>query len=196
MTRKSVPPPDETDDAKAEYFPMSFDATKGRILFQRIPAWLMSPRYYVALQKQLEAVMGKAAKGILYRAAEESGAWFAKLVGGDLAADADDMARVGVLLRIAEMMPIMGHGRATLVVEDLGSLRTTWTLPFSLIAELRKPAAEPVCHFYAGAAAGVVQQIFGRPVSCEEVACVAKGDPACLIRTAAAETGRGGGKRA
>lgn len=180
MATEEAPP----QGSEVDPFPVTFDKQAGRIFFAGVPVWFMSPRYYVDLEVQLEAVMGKASKGILYRVAELGGSHIVRLSVGDL--DADDMTRVSALLRIAELFPLLGHGKVTLVVEDLGSLETTWTLPHSQIAELRRPTPHVVCHLYAGVIAGFVSTVFGRPVRSDEVRCRAKGDEACVITTRAA----------
>lgn len=176
-------PPHESDVAP---FPVTFDRREGRILFSGVPVWFMTAQYYVDMQVQLESVMGKASKGILYRSAELLGMRLVRLVAGEPDADVDGMTRVSALLRVAEFLPVLGHGKATLALGDLQTLETTWTLPHSQIAELRRPSSQAVCHFYAGVVAGLVAGAFGRGVRAEEVQCRAKGDEACVITTHAA----------
>src|SRR3990172_4250166 len=148
--------PEETPvrESDVSAFPVTFDRREGRILFSGVPVWFMTAQYYVDMQVQLESVIGKASKGILYR--------------------------------VAELLPVLGHGKATLVLGDLHALETTWTLPHSQIAELRRPSSQAVCHFYTGVVAGLVAGAFGRGVRADEVRCRAKGDEACVITTRAA----------
>jgi|SRR3990170_1062475 len=180
--------PEETPvrESDVSAFPVTFDRREGRILFSGVPVWFMTAQYYVDMQVQLESVIGKASKGILYRSAELLGTRLVRLVAGETVADGDDMTRVSALLRVAELLPVLGHGKATLVLEDLHALETTWTLPHSQIAELRRPSSQAVCHFYTGVVAGLVAGAFGRGVRADEVRCRAKGDEACVITTRAA----------
>ena len=183
MARKKASEDRGAEETAGDSFPITFDPSKGRIFLQNAPVWFMSPEYYVDLQLQLEQTMGKASKGILYRAAEQSGRRIAQMISAGLDPNADDMTRVTILLKIAEFVPTMGHGKVALVIEDLGQLKTAWTMPYSQIAEIRRPSDHPACHFYAGAAAGIVSEVFGRPVMGEEVECAATGGKACVFRT-------------
>jgi len=169
-----------------EGFPLTFDSKSGRMFVQGMPVWFMSPFSYVEMQAQLEDLMGKAAKGVLYRAAEQAGRRFAETLGAANTAEGDDGTHLAVLLRLAEFLRHVGHGYAELVIVDIGRIETTWTMPQNYISELHAPTNEPVCHFYSGAIAGAVSAVFGRSVACDEVKCRAKGDPACEFRTRAA----------
>lgn len=176
----SARPPSDGD---VEGYPLTFDHEKGRILFQGVPIWFVSAHYYVGLKRELEAVVGKAAKGILYRAAEQAGRWAAGRFSQTLTKNADDMARVTILLRMAETLPMMGHGKTNLVIGDLSALETTWTFPFSQIAAEHGPSEESVCDYYAGVVAGFVSALFDREALGSEVACRAKGDASCVVKT-------------
>src|SRR3989304_1395813 len=63
--------PEETPvrESDVSAFPVTFDRREGRILFSGVPVWFMTAQYYVDMQVQLESVIGKASKGILYRSA-------------------------------------------------------------------------------------------------------------------------------
>jgi len=186
MARRT-PPATAPDGEKvsSDSFPITFDTEKGRIFMQGLPVWFMSPQYYADMQVQLETLMGKASRGILYRAAEHAGVRIATLLGPGIGPETDDMARVSLLLRVAEVMPSAGHGRMTFVVGDLKDADITWTLPYSYIAELSEKTSHPVCHFYAGYIGGIASVVFGRNVVCEEVECRVMSAKACVFKTRA-----------
>lgn len=52
----------------------------------------------------------------------------------------------------------------------------------SCIAGEYGPSAKPVCHYLAGFFVGVLEEVLGGRLVCEETLCAAKGDPYCEFR--------------
>jgi hypothetical protein len=52
----------------------------------------------------------------------------------------------------------------------------------SFIAEEYGKSDAPVCHFLCGYFVGVLQEVFKKKLTCEEVKCTAKGDPYCEFK--------------
>jgi hypothetical protein len=52
----------------------------------------------------------------------------------------------------------------------------------SFIAEEYGKSDAPVCHFLCGYFVGVLQEVFRKKLTCEEVKCTAKGDPYCEFK--------------
>ena len=177
------PAPKEADTAEASPLPVTYDAEQGRIYLLGEPAWFMSPEFYLDLQNQLEAMSGKAAKGILYRVSFSAGQRTGKRLSGPLK-DGDDL--VERLQQVSDFFSLTGHGRYTFEVKDAASAETGWVMAESFVAKLHAPGRESVCHVYAGFIAGWLTVLFDRPVECVEVECRSKGDPQCVFRTKAA----------
>ncbi|OGS45332.1 MAG: hypothetical protein A3K66_07245 [Euryarchaeota archaeon RBG_16_67_27] len=185
MSRESASGSPAADADLPKAFPIRFDPEKGRIFFQDQPVWLMSPQHFAALAAELESTFGESARAILVRVSKDAGRSLGERMVSPVGAATDDMSRLSALLRIAEILPAVGHGKATFIVKDLKDVATVWTLPHSWIADLRKPGATPVCGLYAGYLAGILTGVFARPVACEEVECRALGAKACVFRTRA-----------
>ncbi len=163
--------------------PLVFDPTTGHMTLWGIPVWIIPPEYHAEMQAELEALSGKAAKGMLYRVAFRSGRRAVEglhLVAPPGATDAERVAR---LRRVEEITAAAGHGLSAITVGDLAKREVMMTMPDSQLAALHAPSKEPVCHYYEGFLAGFVSTVLGAPVEGVETECRAKGDARCVFRT-------------
>ena len=163
-----------------------FDPATGHMTLRGIPVWLVPPEYHAEMQAELEALSGKAAKGVLYRVAFRSGRRAVEGLGLAAPPGASEAERVARLRRIEEITAAAGHGLSAVTVGDLEKREVTMTLPDSLLARLHAPSKEPVCHYYEGFLAGFVTAVLDAPVEGLETECRAKGDARCVFRTKAA----------
>ncbi len=175
-----APPLPVVPEEESTPLPVRYVPAKGAILLLGEPAWFVTPDFYLDLQNQLEVVSGRAARGILYRAAFSGGFRMAKRLAKPLAEAEDPEDR---LRQIEEFLATAGYGRYTYRATDAANAETEWILPDSTLARMHARSREPVCHLYEGFLAGWLTVLFDRPVECVEVECRAKGDDRCLFRT-------------
>jgi predicted hydrocarbon binding protein len=160
--------------------PLAFDFARSEILLMGTPVCLISREFFVDLQAQLEAVLGKAARGALYRAAFSAGSRAGSAVGGVLPPGGDVD---GTLRQLAQFLAIAGYGSAEVRSLDWGRRETEWVMHGSFLAAMHSPSRESVCHLVAGFLAGTLSTLTGEPLEAVEAECVAKGDARCVFRT-------------
>lgn len=163
--------------------PLVVDPATGHMTLWGIPVWIVPPEYHAEMQAELEALSGRAAKGMLYRVAFRSGRRAVEMLGLACDADTPEAERVARLRRFEGITLGAGHGISTLSVVDLSRREVTMTLGHSLLATMHAPSKEPVCHYYEGFLAGFVTTVLGSPVEGVETECRAKGDPVCEFHT-------------
>jgi predicted hydrocarbon binding protein len=177
-------PQDEPDSpAPVQAPPLVVDPATGYLTLWGLPAWLMSPRYQAEIQAELEAISGKAAKGILYRVAFRSGRRAVEGLGLASPPGTPEAETIARLLRLQDIALAAGHGFSQITFGNLAKREVTWTVKQSLLASLHPPSRESVCHYYEGFLAGFVTSLFGSPVEALEMECRAKGDARCVFRT-------------
>lgn len=156
-----------------------FDIERGRVEFLGARFLLVQPEFLVAIQKQLEATVGASAKGILYLAGERSGQ-DAPPPGAELLLDVRSKEAGKAILRgLSEVGALRGLGRVCVTEFDPENLRFRFRIDEGALPEAYGPSKKPVCHVWAGWAAGIAKRLFGREVLCEEVTCRAAGAPTC-----------------
>jgi len=177
----SDPARDMTDAIASEFLSSNLhvDVKRGHIELMGHPVMLFRFEFLAAIQKQLEETIGASAKGILYlagqRAAEEV-----------LPAMADRLKELPpgrdssvALRRMSDTWATIGVGRAMITQFEPEVGRFTFRIENGTLPAAYGPADKPVCHLWAGWAAGVAKQLFGGEAQCEEIRCLAVGDPAC-----------------
>ncbi len=162
---------------------LAVDPTTGHMSLWGVPVWIMPPQYHAEMQAELEALSGKAAKGMLYRVAFRSGRRAVESLGLDALEGSAPSAKVASLRQLEEITLAAGHGFSSVAVGDLGKREVTLTMHHSLLATMHSPSREPVCHYYEGFFAGYVTAVLGAPVEALETECRAKGDAECVFRT-------------
>lgn len=148
-----------------------------RILNQRL--LIVRPEVIVDLQKQLEQSLGLSSKGFIYLAGEKSAKEGHNLLEGFSDGQEGELGPLDALNRVADSMALLGWGRLEVTTTDAAAQRYMLTLENSPIAEAYGPSKKPVCHILAGWLAGVADNILGRNLLCEEVACRSQGKPRC-----------------
>lgn len=167
---------------------LDVEPTEGRLRSHGHRVGLASPAFLVALQKELEALMGTPAKAPVYMAGEkvalaEAEAFQTRLEASE-ASDADPGI---VMTSIAQALTGRGYGRFEVVDATPEPPMTTFTIQNSILVEGYGPAKTPICHYFAGYVAGLLKALLGRDIHCEEVACEAMGRDACEFRVAPLE---------
>jgi len=165
--------------------PLVMDPATGHMTLWGVPVWIIPPQYHAEMQAELEALSGKAAKGMLYRVAFRSGRRAVGALGLACDAGTPEAERSARLRRFEEITLAAGHGISTVTVDDLARRELTMTMKHSLLATMHPPSKEPVCHYYEGFLAGFVTAVLGMPVEGVETECRAKGDAQCSFRTRA-----------
>ena len=134
---------------------------------------------FVDLQKQIEAILGDDASALFYEAGIRAGKESTRVLLEEWEERGMDF-----LKRWGEFYQSAGVGWFKL--EDInidfekenGYLRVKQ----SFIAEEYGKSNQPVCHFLCGFFSGVLQEVFGGKLICEEVKCTAKGDQYCEFK--------------
>lgn len=163
--------------------PLDVDPATGHMTLWGVPVWISPPQYHAEMQAELEALSGKAAKGMLYRVAFRSGRRAVQALGLAAPGDASAEERATLLRRLEDLTLAAGHGISRLSVGDLSKREVKLIMEHSLLATMHAPSKEPVCHYYEGFLAGFVTSVLGAPVEAVEMECRAKGDARCAFRT-------------
>jgi len=150
-----------------------------RMLGAGVRVVIMRAGTFVDLQKQIEAILGDDASALFYEAGicagrestkvlleewEERGMEFLKKWGGFY-----QSAGVG-WFKIEDININFEKENGYIRVKQ------------SFIAEEYGESNQPVCHFLCGFFSGVLQEVLGEKLTCEEVKCTAKGDQYCEFK--------------
>ncbi len=148
---------------------------------------LVTPGLMASLLKELEAIMGTSARAPIYMAGENaaraSAAFFEEVTARGEIASVEE----AIPGHLSKVCSAYGHGHFEVESADFPEGRMTFTVKNSLIVEGYGPSDKPVCHFYAGYAAGVIKALLDKDVHCEEVACSAMGADRCRFQIAPLE---------
>jgi len=95
------------------------------------------------MQAELEALSGKAAKGVLYRVAFRSGCRAAEGLR-QLAAKTNPAAGPAAIIpRLADLAQAAGHGFSEVTIVDLAERDITWVMPASSSPSSTRQARTP-----------------------------------------------------
>jgi predicted hydrocarbon binding protein len=83
------------------------------------------------------------------------------------------------LQRMSDIWATIGVGRAAVTMFTPAEGRYGFKIEDSTFPAAYGPSSKPICHLWAGWAAGVVKRLFGTDVLCEEVACRSMGARFC-----------------
>ena len=150
-----------------------------RMLGVGVRVVIMRAGTFVDLQKQIEAILGVDASALFYEAGIRAGRESTRVLLEEWEERGMDF-----LKRWGRFYQSAGVGWFKL--EDInidfekenGYLRVKQ----SFIAEEYSKSNQPVCHFLCGFFSGVLQEVLGEKVTCEEVKCTAKGDQYCEFK--------------
>ena len=133
----------------------------------------------IDLQKSVTAILGDEAAAILYEAGIRAGKGSTKVL-------LEEWTEQGMtfLRRWGEFYRSAGVGWFKLedIQVDFRSQTGSLRIKQSFIAEEYGPSDRSVCHFLCGFFVGVLEEVLRAKLLCEEVTCLAKGDPDCTFR--------------
>ena len=172
---------DGTDELVTNFLAsnLHLDVRKGHVELMGHRIMLLRFEFLVAIQKQLETTIGTSAKGVMYLAGESAAQEVLPAMADrlkDLPSGKDSLAE---LRRMSNLWATIGLGRATVTMFTPLEGRYSFKIDEGAYPAAYGPSSRPVCHLWAGWAAGVIQRLFGRDVLCEEVACRAMGARFC-----------------
>ena len=175
------PPADLTADLATDFIASNLrvDVRRGHVELAGHPLMLFRFEFLVAIQKQLEETIGNSAKGVMYLAGERAGEHVLPAMSERLKELAPGRESLVALRRLSDTWATIGVGRATMTEFDPPSGRFAFRIEEGTFPAAYGPSAKPVCHLWAGWAAGVAKRLFGNQASCDEVRCAAMGAPAC-----------------
>lgn len=174
-------PHDRTDELVTDFLAsnLRLDVHRGRVELMGHPIMLFRIEFLVAIQKQLETTIGDSAKGVMYLAGERAAQHVLPAMSGkiqDLPSGRDSLIE---LRRMSDIWATIGVGRATVTEFYPSEGRFAFRIEHGTFPAAYGESSKPVCHLWAGWAAGVAKRLFRRATMCEEFHCVAMGDPAC-----------------
>lgn len=183
METKSASAEDLTEFLRSR---LELDGKKGVLRVDGLRSVIADAGVIVSVQKELEELIGSAARAPVYAAGERTAGRWARvatrlLEGEGFKTISDALHQMG------RMWTSYGYGRVTIDFRDLAEGSVDFTVENSVLAEAYGPAKGPVCHFFAGFGAGLFQALFDREVHCHETACAATGAPRCTFEMAPLE---------
>jgi len=172
---------DATDEAASLFVSsnLAVDVRKGHVELMGHRIMLFRFEFLVAVQKQLEDTVGASAKGVLYLAGERAAQAVLPAMSDRLQELPSGHESLVALRRMSDVWATIGVGRATVTEFDPDEGRFAFRIDDGPLPDAYGPSPRPVCHLWAGWAAGVAARLFRRDVICEEVRCRAAGSEAC-----------------
>lgn len=150
----------------------------GRYMFFLKPprrAILTTPDLFQKFMLAAEDVLGfNGAKVIMYT----TGYNITKEMGEKIRASQNATIEEAFTSYIANTK-LRGFGNITVLSEDFHNGNAVIEMTGSIFVEPYKAKGEPVCHFYAGALAGMMATFRGKKATGKEVACEAAGSSVC-----------------
>ena len=150
-----------------------------RMLGAGVRVVIMRAGTFVDLQKQIEAILGDDASALFYEAGIRAGRESTKVL-------LEEWEERGMEFLKKWGGFYQSAGVGWFKIEDIninfekenGYIRVKQ----SFIAEEYGKSNQPVCHFLCGFFSGVLQEVLGEKLTCEEVKCIAKGDQYCEFK--------------
>ena len=172
---------DRTNDLLTDFLAsnLRLDARKGHLELMGHRIMLFRFEFLVAIQKQLETTIGTSAKGVLYLSGERAAAEVMPAMASRLKELPTGKEALTEIQRMSDIWATIGVGRAIITMFTPGEGRYSFKIEDSTFPVAYGPSSRPVCHLWAGWAAGVAKRLFGRDVLCEEVACRSMGARFC-----------------
>ena len=155
------------------------DTVLGHVELMGHPIMLFRFEFLVAIQKQLETTIGNSAKGVLYLAGERAAEQVLPAMSTQLRELPTGRESLSALRRMSDLWATIGVGRATITEFYPSEGRFAFRIEHGTYPAAYGESDKPVCHLWAGWAAGVAKRLFHRVTMCEEVHCVAMGDSGC-----------------
>lgn len=161
---------------------MDWSAEGGSYTYKGLRYMFIRPEPIIDLQLSVEAALGREQAAELVAKAGRLGGESSYTNYRDVHA-LDNAAATAFM---ASMGPQIGWGRFTVLRLDEAAGELAIQVDNSPFAATYRSLAgtqeQPVCHFIRGVWGGLAAACLGGPVSEEETACLAMGDPACRFR--------------
>ncbi len=174
-------PADRTDEVAPDFLAsnLRLDVRKGHVELMGHRIMLFRFEFLVAIQKQLETTIGASAKGVMYLAGERAAQEVMPAKADRLKQLPSAKEPLSALQRLSDIWATIGVGRPGLTTFTPAEGRYSFKIDEGAYPAAYGPSSRPVCHLWAGWAAGVIKRLFGRDVLCEEVQCRAMGARFC-----------------
>jgi predicted hydrocarbon binding protein len=160
---------------------LEFDPERGEIIQSRVNS-IFSPRGDLrSLEQESEGIIGPVTKEIWYmigriNTMESLRRNIPKMIAMRILAR---FFKKKYMSKLAEIGLNRGYGLIEFLKIDMKNKRVESRVYNSVNAIGIKNSEKPVCYMIAGTMAGAADIIFGRSMRCDEVKCVAMGDPYC-----------------
>ncbi len=131
------------------------------------------------IQKRMEEILGDEAFAVLYEAGIFAGKQTAQILLNRLTERHKEIKEY-----LSELFGSKGIGwfkLETLNIDE-NSLVESLQITQSFIAQSYDNAKKPVCHFLSGYFAGLLTEVTGNPLICEEVQCQGTGSSCCKFK--------------
>ena len=176
-------PRDKTDEIITDFLVgnLRLDVRKGRVELMGHRIMLFRFEFLVAVQKQLEEMIGDSASSVMYLAGERAAKEVLPAMSDRIREVPPGRESLVILRSMSDVWAMIGVGRATMTEFDPEEGRYGFKIEHGAYPAAYGRSLKPVCHMWAGWAAGVAKTMFVRDVVCEEDGCVATGDDACTF---------------
>ena len=150
-----------------------------RMLGAGVRVVIMRAGTFVDLQKQIEAILDDDASALFYEAGIRAGRESTKVL-------LEEWEERGMefLKKWGGFYQSAGVGWFKIVDININFEKENGYIRVkqSFITEEYGESDQPVCHFLCGFFSGVLQEVLGEKLTCEEVKCTAKGDQYCEFK--------------
>jgi len=150
-----------------------------RILDSRVV--IMNIDMFKSFRDDMLKIAGPVADHLIYIAAKDHAREYVNYVIEkskiEKLVDKTEIEKEFIPEQISQILTQFGYGR--LIPEKVTDEELVASINNSAIASQYENTEVPVCSHIAGLIAGGVTAIYGKEFDCEEVECLAKGDPVC-----------------
>jgi len=176
-------PRDKTDEIITDFLVgnLRLDVRKGHVELMGHRIMLFRFEFLVAVQKQLEEMIGDSARSVMYLAGERAAKEVLPAMSDRIREVLPGRESLVILRSMSDVWAMIGVGRATMTEFDPEEGRFAFKIEHGAYPAAYGRSAKPVCHMWAGWAAGVAKTMFARDVVCEEDGCVAAGEDVCTF---------------
>ena len=175
------PARDQTDEIVTDFLVgnLRLDVRKGHVELMGHRIMLFRFEFLVAVQKQLEEMIGDSAKSVMYLAGERAAKEVLPAMSDRIRGIPPGRESLVILRGMSDVWAMIGVGRATMTEFGPEEGRYAFRIEHGAFPAAYGRSLKPICHMWAGWAAGVAKALFARDVECEEISCVAAGADAC-----------------
>ncbi len=149
---------------------------QGELYVGPLQYMLIQPELVCEIQKGIEDRLGGTSFEYIHSAGFSWAAVTLKRMKSALGHGIDELAQA--FCRHATQM---GWGHWNLEVLDPTQNHLEVRILHSPLAQAYGESATGVCHLFCGAISGLAEALFSMPTSCRETACLAQGNPHCVL---------------